>query len=169
MVTIAGDLVVKASQHYAIVVAEFNSFITGKLLEGAVDCLTRHGGKEEQITHIKVPGSFEIPTVAMALAKSGKYDAVLCLGCVIRGQTDHYDHVAQQVSRGVGQVGPATGVPTIFGVITADTVEQALDRAGLKSGNAGWNAAVSAMAMVSLLGKIEKKGAQNRRVSLLFG
>jgi 6,7-dimethyl-8-ribityllumazine synthase len=157
MVTIVGDLVVKPNHRYALIVAEFNSFITAKLVEGAVDCLTRHGAKEDQLTHIKVPGSFEIPTIAMALAQSGKYDAVLCLGCVIRGQTDHYDHVASQVSRGVGQVGPATGVPTIFGVITADTVEQALDRAGLKSGNAGWNAAVSAMTMVSLLDKIGKK------------
>lgn len=155
--TLVGDLVVKPSHRFAIVVAEFNSFITAKLVEGAVDCLTRHGGKEDQLTQIKVPGSFEIPTMAMALAKSGKFDAVICLGCVIRGQTDHYDHVASQVSRGVGQIGPETGVPTIFGVITADTVEQALDRAGLKSGNAGWNAAVSAMAMVSLLGKIGKQ------------
>ncbi len=154
--TISGDLIVKSNQHYAIVVAEFNSFITSKLVEGAVDCILRHGGKESQIKIVKVPGSFEIPTVAKALAQSGKYDAVLCLGCVIRGQTDHYEHVTSQVARGVGQVGPETGVPTIFGVITADTVEQALDRAGLKMGNTGWNAAQSAIATVSVLEKISK-------------
>jgi len=152
--TRAGDLVVKADHKFAIIVAEFNSLITQKLVEGAIECLTRHGGKESQITVLKVPGCFEIPTLAMAAAKSGKYQAVICLGCVIRGQTDHYDHVAGQVSRGVGQVGPETGIPTLFGVITADTVEQALDRAGLKAGNTGWHAALAAISMVSVLGKI---------------
>jgi 6,7-dimethyl-8-ribityllumazine synthase len=153
--TISGDLTVKPSSRFALVVAEFNSFITAKLAEGAVDCLLRHGGKESQITQVKVPGAFEIPTVAKALASSGKYAAVICLGCVIRGQTDHYDHVTRQVATGVGTVGPETGVPTLFGVITADTMEQALDRAGLKAGNIGWHAASAAIATVSVLSKIK--------------
>ncbi len=152
--TVSGDFVVKASSRYALVVAEFNSLITGKLAEGAIDCILRHGGKESQITIIKVPGAFEIPTVARELAKSGKYAAVICLGCVIRGETGHYDHVAGQVSRGVGSIGPDTGIPTLFGVITADTMEQAMDRAGLKAGNTGWYAANAAIATVSVLAKI---------------
>ena len=152
--TLTGELVVKPSQRFALVVAEFNRFITEKLAEGAVDCLLRHGAKESQVIQVMVPGSFEIPLVARELAKSGKYAAVLCLGCVIRGETDHYDHVAGQVARGVSAISAETGVPTIFGVITADTLEQALNRAGLKSGNAGWHAAVSAMAAANLLTKI---------------
>ncbi len=152
---IAGELIVKPKQRYAIVVAEFNEFITNRLTDGAQECFARHGGKEDQLTIINVPGAFEIPTMASILAKSGKYTAVVCLGCVIRGQTDHYDHVAGQVSRAVGQIGPATGVPTIFGVITADTVEQAIDRAGLKAGNAGWNAIASAIAMANVIEKIK--------------
>jgi 6,7-dimethyl-8-ribityllumazine synthase len=150
----SGELMVKAGQHFALVVSEFNELITRKLTEGAVDCLVRHGAKESQITEVKVPGSFEIPLVARELAKTGKYAAILCLGCVIRGETDHYDYVAGQVARGVGAVGADTGVPTIFGVITADTLEQALNRAGLKSGNAGWKAAESGMAAANLLKKI---------------
>ena len=152
--SISGELVVKPQQKFALVVAEFNRLITAKLSEGAVDCLLRHGAKESQILEVLVPGSFEIPLVAGELAKSGKYAAVLCLGCVIRGETDHYDHVASQVTRGVGVLGPQTGVPVIFGVITADTLEQALNRAGLKSGNAGWKAAEAAMAAANLLRKI---------------
>jgi 6,7-dimethyl-8-ribityllumazine synthase len=153
--TLSGDFIVRPGSRFALVVAEFNSFITSKLAEGAVECILRHGGKESQITQVKVPGAFEIPTVAKALATSGKYTAVICLGCVIRGQTDHYDHVTRQVSTGVGAIGPETGVPTMFGVITADTIEQALDRAGLKAGNIGWHAAAAAIATVSVLGKIK--------------
>ena len=154
--TVSGDFVVKPSSRFALVVAEFNSFITGKLTEGAVECILRHGGKEGQILQVKVPGAFEIPTVAKAaLASSGKYSAVICLGCVIRGETDHYEHVTRQVSTGVGAIGPETGVPTMFGVITADTLEQAVDRAGLKAGNIGWHAASAAIATVSLLSKIK--------------
>jgi len=155
--TISGDFVVRPSSRYGLVVAEFNSFITSKLAEGAVECILRHGGKEGQITQVKVPGAFEIPTVAKAMAVSGKYSAVICLGCVIRGQTDHYEHVTRQVSTGVGAIGPETGVPTMFGVITADTVEQALDRAGLKAGNIGWHAAAAAIATVNVLAKIKGK------------
>jgi 6,7-dimethyl-8-ribityllumazine synthase len=151
----AGELIVKPSQRFALVVAEFNRFITEKLAEGAVDCLLRHGARDSQITQFLVPGAFEIPLIARELASTGKYAAVICLGCVIRGETDHYDHVAGQVARGVGAVGPDTGVPTIFGVITADTLEQALNRAGLKSGNTGWNAAVSAIGAANILAKIK--------------
>jgi 6,7-dimethyl-8-ribityllumazine synthase len=153
---IVGELVVKSSQKFALVVAEFNEFITGKLAAGATECILRHGGKDSQITEVRVPGSFEIPTVANALAQSGKYSAVICLGCVIRGQTTHYDHVVDGVTKGVAAIGPATGVPAIFGVITADTVEQAIDRAGLKHGNTGWNAAIAAIAMASVMSQIKK-------------
>jgi 6,7-dimethyl-8-ribityllumazine synthase len=154
MDTVSGDLIVKPNQRFALVVAEFNSFITARLADAAADCLTRHGAKDAQITQVLVPGAFEIPVVARELAKSGKYAAVLCLGCVIRGETDHYDHVAGQVASGIGAVGVETGVPTIFGVITADTVEQAINRAGLKHGNAGWNAAMAAIAAANVLTKI---------------
>lgn len=152
---ITGDLVVKSSSKFALVVADFNEFITSKLAGAAAECLLRHGGKESQITEVHVPGSFEIPTVASQLAQSGKYAAVICLGCVIRGQTTHYDHVVDGVTKGIAAIGPATGVPAIFGIITADTVEQALDRAGLKHGNTGWNAALAAITMVSVMSKIK--------------
>jgi 6,7-dimethyl-8-ribityllumazine synthase len=153
--TVAGELVVKPAQRYALVVAEFNRLITSKLAKGAMECLLRHGAKESQIVQYLVPGAFEIPLVAKELAKSGKYAGVICLGCVIRGETDHYDHVAGQVSRGVGAIGPETGVAVAFGVITADTVEQALNRAGLKAGNNGWHAALAAISTVNLLAKIK--------------
>lgn len=155
METVVGDLFVQPQQQFALVVAEFNSLITTQLASGARECLLRHGAKEQQITQFQVPGAFEIPTVAAALAKSGKYAAVICLACVIRGSTDHYDHVAGQIARGVGAIGPETGVATLFGVITADTQEQAFDRAGLKMGNTGWNAALAAIATASVLGKIQ--------------
>ncbi|HVX85758.1 MAG TPA: 6,7-dimethyl-8-ribityllumazine synthase [Phycisphaerae bacterium] len=155
METVTGDLFVKPGSRFALVVAEFNSFITMQLAEGAVQCLLRHGAKAEQIAQILVPGAFELPTVAKAAAKSGRYAAVICIACVIRGATDHYEHVAGQVARGVGAIGPETGVPTVFGVITADTQEQALDRAGLKMGNAGWNAALAAISTASVLAKIK--------------
>jgi 6,7-dimethyl-8-ribityllumazine synthase len=158
---LTGDLTVHPAHHFALVVAEFNSFITRRLAEGAVECLLRHGAKESQIVEVRVPGCFEIPTVAAQLARSAeggaKYAAIICLGCVIRGQTAHFDHVAGQASRGIGMIGPETGVPTIFGVITSDTVEQALDRAGLKSGNAGWNAAMAALSMASIMTKIHNE------------
>jgi len=139
---------------YAIVVSRFNEFITSKLLGGAIDSLQRHGAQDEQITVVWVPGAIEITPVAKKLASGGKYNAVICLGAVIRGQTSHYDYVCQQVSRGVGQINYETGIPTIFGVLTCDTIEQAIERAGTKSGNAGSSAAASAMEMVSVLGQI---------------
>lgn len=140
--------------NYAIVVSRFNEFITGKLLAGATDCLGRHGAGDEQIMIVWVPGSIEIVVAAKKLAGSGKYDAVICLGAVIRGQTSHFEYVSQQISRGVGQINYETGVPTIFGVLTCETIEQAIERAGSKQGNAGANAALAAMEMADLLGQI---------------
>jgi len=151
---ITGELLVKPEQRFALVVAEFNEFITMRLADGAIECICRHGGNESQVMRVHVPGSLEIPVVARALAKTGKYAAVLCLGCVIRGQTSHYEHVSDGVARGVAQIGIETGVPAIFGVITADTMEQAVDRAGLKHGNAGWHAACTAIATANVLAKI---------------
>ncbi len=139
---------------YAIVVSRFNEFITSRLLGGAIDSLQRHGAQDEQVTVVWVPGAIEITPVAKKLASGGKYNAVICLGAVIRGQTGHYDYVCQQVSRGIGQINYETGVPTIFGVLTCDTIEQAIERAGTKAGNAGSSAAASAMEMVSVLGQI---------------
>ncbi|OQA00109.1 MAG: 6,7-dimethyl-8-ribityllumazine synthase [Planctomycetes bacterium ADurb.Bin412] len=139
------------SERYGIVVSRFNEFITSKLLSGAVDCLKRHGAKEDQITVLWVPGSFEVPVAAQRLARSGKFAAVICLAAVIRGQTSHYDQVCQQITRGVGEVGLASGVPALFGVITADTLEEAIDRAGAKGGNMGFNAAAGAIEMVQVL------------------
>jgi 6,7-dimethyl-8-ribityllumazine synthase len=136
---------------FAIVVSRFNEFITSKLLGGALDCLQRHGAKDEQIDVIWVPGAIEITIVAKKLALSGKYAAVICLGAVIRGSTSHYDYVCQQVSRGVSQINYDTGIPTIFGVLTCETIEQAVERAGTKVGNAGANAALSAIEMADVL------------------
>jgi 6,7-dimethyl-8-ribityllumazine synthase len=136
---------------YAIVVSRFNDFITSKLLAGAIDCLQRHGASDDQIQVTWVPGACEITIVAKKLAESGRHVAVLCLGAVIRGQTGHYDAVCQQVVRGVGQINYDTGVPTIFGVLTCDTLEQAIERAGTKMGNAGADAAMTAMEMVHVL------------------
>jgi 6,7-dimethyl-8-ribityllumazine synthase len=135
----------------AVVVARFNQLVTGQLLSGAEESLRKHGVAEENVTVVHVPGSFEIPLVAKKLGESGAYDAVVCLGAVIRGETDHYDHVASAVSSGVARAGLDTGVPTIFGILTTDTVEQALNRAGLKAGNIGYEAAVAAIEMANLL------------------
>lgn len=137
--------------NYAIVVSRFNDFITSKLLEGAIDCLQRHGAADEQMCVAWVPGACEITLAARRLADSGKYAAVLCLGAVIRGQTSHYDAVCQQVIRGIGQINYDTGVPAIFGVLTCETLEQAIERAGTKMGNAGADAAVTAMEMAHVM------------------
>jgi 6,7-dimethyl-8-ribityllumazine synthase len=135
----------------AIVVSRFNSFITEQLLEGALDCIRRHGGSEEKVTLARVPGSWEIPLVAKRAATSKRYDAVICLGAVIRGDTPHFDYVAAEVSKGVAAVSLETGVPVAFGVLTTDTVDQAVDRAGTKAGNKGFDATVSALEMVNML------------------
>ncbi len=139
---------------FALVVGRFNDFIGGKLLEGALDTLKRHGASPDDCTVAWVPGAFEIPLLAKRLAASGKFDAVLTLGAVIRGSTPHFDYVAAEVSKGVAQAGLETGVPIIFGVLTTDTIEQAIERAGTKSGNKGASAALAAVEMVDLLRKI---------------
>ncbi len=149
-----GDLLGKDLK-IGIVVARFNEFITGKLLSGAKDALFRHGVAEENIDIAWVPGSFEIPLVAKKLALSKKYDAVICLGTVIRGATPHFEYIAAEVSKGIATVALDAGIPVIFGVITADTLEQAIERAGTKSGNKGFDAAVSAIEMANLLRTIK--------------
>ena len=145
---------------FAIVVSRFNEFITSRLRAAAVDALLRHGCSDDAITCVTVPGAFELPLVARKLADSGAYDAIICLGCVIRGHTPHFEYVAGEAARGIGQIGIATGVPAVFGVITADTLEQAVERAGAKSGNKGQDAAVTAIELVSLLRQLPepKKG-----------
>ena len=135
---------------FGLVVSRFNDFISSKLVEGALDALKRHGATEEQLLMVKVPGAFEIPLVAKKLAESGKVDAVICLGAVIRGSTPHFDYVAAEVSKGIAVVALDTKVPVAFGVLTTDNLEQAIERAGTKSGNKGWDAAVAAMEMVNL-------------------
>ena len=140
---------------FGIVVARFNEFVTRMLLEGARDGLVRHGVSAADVDVVGVPGSFEIPLVAQRMATGGEYAGIICLGAIIRGETDHYDHVAAGVTSGVARVSLDTGVPTIFGVLTTDTVEQAINRAGLKSGNKGYEAAVTAVEMAGLLRQLE--------------
>jgi len=147
---IEGKLI-SSGKKYGIIVSRFNEFISGKLLAGAVDALQRHGVQDKEITVAWTPGSFEIPVVAKKMASSGKYDAVIALGAVIRGSTPHFDYVAAEVSKGVAQVTLDTQVPVAFGVLTTDTIEQAVERAGTKSGNKGFDAACSAIEMVNLL------------------
>lgn len=150
---IQGDLTAKGLK-FAIVASRFNDFITARLLDGAVDGLMRHGASESDIEIVKVPGSFEIPLAAKVLAQSKKYNAIICLGAVIRGATPHFEYVSAEVSKGVAAVSMETGVPVIFGVLTTDTIEQAIERAGTKSGNKGWDAALSAIEMSNLMRQI---------------
>lgn len=145
---------------FGIVVSRFNNFITEKLLAGALDALRRHGAEDANIDVFWVPGSFEIPPVARRLAQSGKYNALICLGCVIRGATPHFDYVAGQCASGVAQVGYETGVPTIFGVLTTDTIEQAMERAGTKAGNKGFDAAMAAMETADLVRRLEREASR---------
>ena len=142
---------------FGLVVSRFNEFITGKLLQGAEDALTRHGVKPADIDVAWTPGAFEIPMVAKKMVEKGKYSAVICLGAVVRGGTPHFDYIASEVTKGVAMVGLETGVPVIYGVITADTLEQAIERAGTKMGNAGFAAAVSAIEMANLMQSLSKK------------
>jgi len=139
---------------FAIVVSRFNEFITTKLLKGAKDCLLRHNCENEYITIVWVPGSFEIPLIAKKLAESKKYDAVICIGAVIRGATPHFDYVAAEVSKGAARVSLDSGIPISFGVITTDTLEQAIERAGTKGGNKGWDAALGAIEMANLINNL---------------
>src|SRR5262245_45111626 len=155
---------------FALVASRFNQSVTSSLLAGCRDTLARHGVGDDRVDVAWVPGSFEIPVVAKRLSESGRYAAVICLGCVIRGETGHYDHVAGQAASGVLQAGLATGVPVIFGVLTTDTVEQALNRSGLKGGNKGADAALAAIEMVNLMDKIaqaESAEAQQQMETLL--
>lgn len=155
MSTFEGQLVAKGFK-FGIVVSRFNEFISKNLLSGALDSLKRHEAADADVDVAWVPGSFEIPLVAKRMASSGKYDSVICLGAVIRGNTPHFDYVAAEVSKGIARVGLDTGVPVIFGIITADTLEQAVDRAGAKAGNKGWQAALTAIEMVNLVGSLPK-------------
>lgn len=150
MTTFEGKIVSKDIK-VAIVASRFNEFVTAKLLSGAMDGLVRHDVREEDVDVAWVPGAFEIPLVAKKLAECGRYDAVICLGAVIRGATSHYDYVCAEVSKGIAQVSLATGVPVMFGVLTTDTIEQAVERAGTKAGNKGFDCATSAIEMVNLI------------------
>ena len=150
---IEGKLTAK-NKKFGIVVSRFNEIISSQLLTGAQDCLIRHDCKTEDITIVWVPGSFEIPSTAKKMAKSKKYDAVICLGAVIRGGTPHFDFIASEVSKGIAHVGMEFDLPVIFGIITSDTIEQAIERAGSKAGNKGWDAALSAIEMVNLFSKL---------------
>lgn len=141
--------------HYALVVSRFNSFIVDSLQSGAIDALVRHGVPEKNITVIKVPGAFELPLVAKRAAQSGKYAAIIALGAVIRGSTPHFDYVAGECAKGIGQVGMAHDLPVVFGVLTVDTIEQAIERAGTKAGNKGADAALTAIELVSVLRKLQ--------------
>ena len=151
---VEGKLVAKDGMKVGIVASRFNEIIVNKLLGGAVDGLVRHGVSEDNITAVWVPGAFEIPLAAQKMAASGKYDAIICVGAVIRGDTTHYDYVCNEVSKGVAHVGLSTGVPTLFGVITTENIEQAISRAGSKGGNKGYDCALSAIEMVNLLTQI---------------
>ncbi len=135
---------------FGIVVSRFNDFINRRLLDGALDALARHGAEEGMITVARVPGSFEIPLMAKKLAASGKYDAIICLGAVIRGATPHFEYVSAEVTKGIAQVALDSGLPVSFGILTTDTIEQAIERAGTKSGNKGWDAALAAIEMVNV-------------------
>ncbi|MBN1309014.1 MAG: 6,7-dimethyl-8-ribityllumazine synthase [Chitinispirillaceae bacterium] len=153
MSTIKEGLLDGAGKRFGIVAGRFNDMITRKLIEGAMDCLMRHNVAEESVTIVWVPGAFEIPLAAQKLAASKSVDAIICLGAVIRGGTPHFDYIAAEVAKGVAAVGLQQGMPVIFGVLTTDTIEQAVERAGTKAGNKGWDAALSAIEMADLFSK----------------
>lgn len=149
-----GNLIGK-NKTFGIVVSRFNGFITKKLLEGAQDCLIRHGIKDDDIDVFWVPGAYELPITAMRLAKNAEHNGIICLGAVIRGETPHFDYVSSEAAKGISEVGLTTGIPTIYGVITTDTLEQAIDRAGARGGNKGSEAALTALEMVDLFDKMK--------------
>lgn len=155
MKTFSANLLPERPVKIGIVAARFNEFITSKLLAGAVDGLTRHGISEDDIEAAWVPGAFEIPLAAKKMAQSGRYDAIICLGAVIRGNTGHYEYVCAEVSKGIAQVGLEAGLPVLFGVLTCENIEQAIERAGTKAGNKGYDCALAALEMVNLLHDIE--------------
>lgn len=152
-----------AGMNFAVVVSRFNTFITERLLDGAIDALNRSGASEKNVDVVRVPGALELPIAALKLAQTGRYNAVICLGAVIRGETTHYDHVCNETSKGVAEASMGTGVPIAFGVITVENLEQAVDRAGLKSGNKGFEAAMTAIEMGNLLKKISGIGGSRAR------
>jgi 6,7-dimethyl-8-ribityllumazine synthase len=156
--SIEGALVVPQGARFAIVGSRFNAFIVERLIEGAVDAIVRHGGSAANIDVVRVPGSWEIPLVCQRLAKSGKLDAIVAVGAVIRGATPHFDHVANEVSKGVAQASLSSGVPIAFGVLTTDSIEQAVERAGTKAGNKGFDAAMAAIEMVTLAKALAEQG-----------
>ena len=151
---IEGNVVAKKGMKVGIVASRFNEFITSKLLGGAIDGLVRHGVDEKNITTAWIPGAFEIPVIAKRMAQTGKYDAVICVGAVIRGSTTHYDYVCNEVSKGIAHVSLETGIPVLFGILTTENIEQAIERAGSKSGNKGYDCALSAVEMVNLMKKL---------------
>jgi 6,7-dimethyl-8-ribityllumazine synthase len=153
--TIEAKLIAEGKK-FAIVVSRFNDFITDRLVGGALDALVRSGASDQDIDIVKVPGAFEIPLLASKMAKKGKYHAVICLGAVIRGATPHFDYVCAEVSKGIAAVSLEHGIPVIFGIVTTDTIEQAIERAGTKAGNKGWNAAISAIEMANLMEDIDR-------------
>ncbi|MCJ7774462.1 MAG: 6,7-dimethyl-8-ribityllumazine synthase [Desulfobacterales bacterium] len=141
---------------FALIVSRFNDFITEKLADGAIDALRRSGAKDEDIDVVKVPGAFEIPLIAKKVAKTSRYNAIICIGAVIRGATPHFEYVSAEVSKGIAMVGLESEVPIIYGIVTTDTIEQAIERAGTKAGNKGWNAAISAIEMANLIEVVSK-------------
>ena len=145
-----------SNQKVAVVAARFNELIVSKLVGGSLDCLKRHGLPDDNITLTWVPGAFELPLVAQSLARTKKYDAIICLGCVIRGATTHYDYVCNEVAKGISKVSLEEGLPVMFGVLTTETIEQALERAGTKAGNKGWEVTAGAVEMINLMGNIKK-------------
>jgi 6,7-dimethyl-8-ribityllumazine synthase len=157
-----GNLIVK-DQRFALVCSRFNEFVTSRLLTGAVDALVRHGCKDANITEVWVPGTFEIPLAAQKLAQAGKFDAVVCLGCLIRGHTPHFEYIAAEVTKGIAQVALESGVPVTYGIITADTLEQAIERAGTKAGNKGADAATAAIELCNLYAGISGASPKGRR------
>ena len=154
MNTLSGNVVAKENMKVGIIAARFNEFITSKLVGGAMDGLTRHGVNEDNIALAWVPGAFEIPVIAKKMAESGKYDALICVGAVIRGNTSHYDYVCSEVSKGIAQVSLSTGMPVMFGVLTTENIEQAIERAGTKAGNKGYDCALGAIEMVNVLAQV---------------
>jgi 6,7-dimethyl-8-ribityllumazine synthase len=146
--------IVGQGRRFAIVVSRFNEFVSLRLLEGAMDCFRRHGAKDDDITVVWVPGAFDIPAIAKKVGDAGNVDGVVCLGAVIRGDTPHFDYVSAEVAKGIAHAGMETGVPTVFGIVTADNLEQAIERAGAKAGNRGWDAAQSAMELADLRQKL---------------
>jgi 6,7-dimethyl-8-ribityllumazine synthase len=152
-----------SGRRFAIVASRYSRAVTDRLIQGAMDCFRQHGGAEEAVEIVWVPGSFELPLAALVAARSGRYDAVIGLGCVIRGETAHFDHVSKEVSRGLFQVGYDTGVPTVFGVITADSADQAIERSGLKGGGRGYDAASVALEMIGVLAHLRGPEKTRRR------